>query len=111
MRNRVAFLLGFLSLAAIAGSAFGAPFSVGATANVFLSGQPAPLGTGLDQMDGTLPFEIGVNPGSTLTFANVAIVSNPPYVACNVAKINVPNYQVSSPDGGSCGGVTTTNIT
>ena len=111
MRNRVALLLGFISLLALAGSAFGAPFSVGATADVFLAGQPAPLGIGLDQLGGTMPNEIGVAGGTTLTFSNVAIASDPAFLACNVVKVNQSNYQVASPDGGPCGGVTTTNVT
>ena len=110
MRNRLALLAGAIALICLSGSAFGAPFSVGATSNIFLSGLSAPLGTGIQPGSGTLPIGVGVTAGDTLGFSNVVIASAPATLSCQILKYTLADYMVTSADGGPCGAITSTDI-
>lgn len=110
MRNRISVLVGFIVLIAMSGTAFGEAFSVGAMSNIFLAGMDAPAGVGLDVGSGILPVSLSVATGTVLTFSDVLISSAPAYLACNVAKLTQTSYQVTSPDGGSCGTADLTDI-
>lgn len=110
MRNHFSLLAGVVVLIAMSGTAFGAAFSVGAMSNIFLAGQSAPDGVGLEVGGGILPVSLSVASGTVLSFSDVLISSAPAYLACNVAKLDQSNYQVTSPDGGSCGTADSTDI-
>ena len=117
MRGRFALFLGVASFVALSGTAFGAVFSVGATDNIFLAGELAPLVVGLSQTealesvgDGTPPVGLSVTGGSTIGFSDLVISSSPAVLTCNVAHLFLANYQATSPDGGTCGAINTTNI-
>lgn len=117
MRRYVGLWVGVAFLLALPGSGFGTTFTVGATDNIFLAGQLMPLVVAMDQTaalesvgDGSLPVGLSVTGGTTIGFSDLVISSLPSVLTCNVAHLFLSNYQATSPDGGTCGAINSTNI-